>query len=860
MFAWHKTRFQKSQATQRRRKGSFFKPVLELLENRTLPSLASAISSSIGGEPTAPRVGDFRGDGITDLVTVDPSQDTVTVLLGNGDGTFKSPVSYPAGPGASAVAVVALTSNHIQDLVVADYGTNGVANSGGVSVLMGNGDGTFQKAVFTPTGSQPLFIAARDFNGDGNMDIALAADYLANFTTGGSVDILLGNGAGGFDPVVHYPIPALPNSMAVGDFNGDGHLDLAVAGAGAGNLSLVEGEGNGTFLAPINFTLSTITPVSLTAADFNGDGKTDLAMIDVTTGLVDVALSNGNGTFQAPVAYNLGPATRVVAADATGDGIPDLLVVGGGVTGVLTIAAGNGNGTFQPAVQYGAGVNQPDGIALGNFAGNGQISLAATSSTTGAVGVLLSLAPAKIQFSAATYSVSEGAGSETITVTRTGSSSGAASVEYATSDGTAKAGTNYQAASGSLVWADGDSAPKVFTIPLIDNGQPGSNLTVNLTLSSPGGDATLVGQTTAQLLILNDHYRMDKLVGEDAQSGQWYLTQPGTNGVTSTVQGAWAPGTGSLTWVDVMTGDFNGDGHSDLVGMVQQTGQWWVSLSTATGFVTTLWAQWAPSVSWVDVKVGDFNGDGKDDILAMNAATGQWWVGVSTGTHFTTSLWATWSTAATWVNVRVGDLTGDGKMDIVGMVQQSGQWWVGVSTGSAFQSKLWATWAPDSASLTWVDVQIGDLTGNGRADIIGRVLQSGQWWAGISTGSSFSTSLWGHWSTAVTWTDVMLGDVNGDGKMDLVGRVLQSGQWWVGMSTGSSIVNSLWGVWSTAVTWVDVQLGDFSGDGKMDIVGRIQGSGQWWLGESSGSAFTNILYTNWSNSITWINDKDGTFA
>jgi hypothetical protein len=103
--------------------------------------------------------------------------------------------------------------------------------------------------------------------------------------------------------------------------------------------------------------------------------------------------------------------------------------------------------------------------------------------------------------------------------------------------------------------------------------------------------------------------------------------------------------------------------------------------------------------------------------------------------------------------VRVGDFNGDGKSDIVGRVLQSGQWWVGQSNGTSFDASLWATWNPN---VTWVDIVVGDFNGDGKSDIAERYLQGGQWWTGISSGASFSTTLWDTWSPAVNWTDVQL--------------------------------------------------------------------------------------------------------
>ena len=238
---------QSARSSKRRQPGSYCRPNLETLEHRNLPSLATPITTTLAGQLTAPRAGDFNGDGLPDLVTVNPATGNVVVALNNGNGTFGSRAAYPAGTNPDAVTVADVNGDGKLDLIVADYGSTTSANSGGVSILLGNGNGTFQSPVFIPTGSQPLQVIARDFTGDGKMDIALASDYVANFTTGGSVDVLLGNGDGTFQSPAHYAVPLLPTSLTVGDFNGDGHLDLAVSGAGAAPLSVLLGNGDGTF-------------------------------------------------------------------------------------------------------------------------------------------------------------------------------------------------------------------------------------------------------------------------------------------------------------------------------------------------------------------------------------------------------------------------------------------------------------------------------------------------------------------------------------------------------------------------------------------------------------------------------------
>jgi autotransporter-associated beta strand protein len=328
--------------------------------------------------------------------------------------------------------------------------------------------------------------------------------------------------------------------------------------------------------------------------------------------------------------------------------------------------------------------------------------------------------------------------------------------------------------------------------------------------------------------------------------GDWWVAV--SNGSTFTNQ-MWGHWNTNVTWVDVQTGDFNGDGLTDIVGRNAQTGEWNVALSNGSTFTTSVWGSWSanPAVTWVDVKVADFDGNGKADITGRWLQAGTWYTALSNGTSFTTTAWATWSATVTWEDVKVGDFNGDKKADITGRYGAAGQWWTGISTGTSFTTSLWDTWAADSPNVTWADVQVGDFNGDGMADITGRWLQSGQWWTSISNGNGFSHTLWTTWNAKVTWVDVKVGDFTGDGKADITGRYLEGGQWWTGQSTGSAFISNLWDTWpAAAATWVDVQVGDFNGDGLPDIAGRSQQNGQWYVALSTSSLFSHSVWTTWA--------------
>ncbi len=300
--------------------------------------------------------GDFNGDGRIDLAVacfgshdadgnLIPGTGGVSVLLGNGDGTFQNAVLYAAGNGPDALedgdfdGRLRQDGSPILDLATANY------NDNTVSVLLGNGDGTFQNAVAYATGNEPDALVAGDWSGTLGQDGSPVVDLATANYGDNTVSVLLGNGNGTFQNPVNYAVGADPEALVAGDFSGNGRTDLAVANTGDNTVSVLLVNGNGTFQNPVNYAVGA-DPEALVAGDFSGNGRTDLAAANIDDNTVSVLLGNGDGAFGPQVTYTVGSTpSALVPADFNGDGQIDLAVTSL-LSGTVSVLLGKGDGTF----------------------------------------------------------------------------------------------------------------------------------------------------------------------------------------------------------------------------------------------------------------------------------------------------------------------------------------------------------------------------------------------------------------------------------------------------------------------------------------------------------------------------------
>jgi hypothetical protein len=662
-------------------------------------TIAEPAGFSLGGIVA----GDFTGDGHLDLAVAGATYDAggnltsegVWMLLGNGDGTFR-PAKTVAAVGGGPLAAGDFTGDGHLDLAVQGSTYNSVNQSyyATVWVLLGNGDGTFQPPV---TIAQPGFslagIVAGDFTGDGHLDLA-AAGYLANQTFGAF--LLRGNGDGTFQNAVTDEVGDNPSALVAGNFTGDGHLDLAVTNSGDNTVSVLLGNGDGTFSDPGQFaTTPHATPL---IADVNGDGTDDVLVVDGHGNILyRQGIPGEPGSFEPPVTINPNNPSRDIAwlpdtdqgpvlasVDAHDDGISFYAYRDGGLVGLSgSLTTGKLPAQIIAAQLHGDGL---DDLVVRN-AGDGSVSVyhATTLSAIGFIGPVSSFAAPNF-LGPTTFAVGIGVsdvhavdttGSGALDLVVTNKLSGQVSVMLNQGNVTFAAPVPYRAGTG-LSAIEPASTPEVTSL----------EATAGVTAGplTPGGPPSLV-------TINPGSYTMDILAG----LGGGRFADPVTIQTASPDQ-------------VVRVGDFAGNGVSDLAVLTAQGVSIYLDNGKG-GFLPPV--DYKAGVDPTGLTVADLLGDGKLDLLVGNAY-GDVLILVGNGD----GTFRPFEPVKSAIALAVADLTGNGARDFVFADQSLNR--VTVVYGSSSQSSTNPQVIGNQATgiLAPGAVKLADLNGDGIPDLI----------------------------------------------------------------------------------------------------------------------------------------------
>jgi FG-GAP-like repeat/Bacterial pre-peptidase C-terminal domain/FG-GAP repeat len=703
-------------------------------------------------------VADLTKNGLPDIITADRSDNSVSVLLANSDGSFQTRETYPTGRLPISIAVGDLTGDGIDDIVTANYGGDQV------SVLFGNGDGTFQPFHDIQAGSDTYDVKLADLTGDGRLDIVVTNK------NDNTVGVILNEGGGKFAPMVAYPVASGPYEVAVDDLLGNGIPDLVVSHFSATVVDVLFGNGNGTFQPAIELPAGS-RPYGLALADLTGDGLPDIVTSDYRDNEVSVLLNEGKGHFAAPEIYQVGKGpNEVQVADLTGDGIDDIVAANYGSDSV-SVLLGNGKGTFGPAQSFAAG-NGPASLYVADLNGDRIPDVVVASRNGNSVGLLFGNGNGTFE-----APVIMGGGPKT-----------------------------YSAASADLT---GDGNLDIVTTNINQN-----TVTVHLGNgdgSFAAGATTLVGlaPTAVAVADLNGDGRPD-IVTANSESNTVSVLLGNGDGTFSALQ-TFAVGDSPRA---VAIADLTGDGIRDLIVANYNAGTISVLIGKGDG---TFYPQekFFVGARPYAIAVADLNGDGRPDIIVANAASDTVSVLMNLGgTADQVKLGpdVMFATGRDPVAVAVGDVTGDGKPDIVTANAYDGTISVLLGNGNGtFQSQQ--TYAVGSRPYS---VALADLTGDGRLDIVTTDYGNDSVSVLLNQGrGAFAPPQ--TWATGQEPIATLVGDFNGDGLPDLA--TIDNHDSTIGVLLGQGNGTFEPAPAGSGVGLNDTPLyGDFSGDGVGDTV------------------------------------------
>jgi subtilisin-like proprotein convertase family protein len=574
-----------------------------------------------------------------------------------------APTNFQTGLSPTNVAVADFNNDTKPDLAV----TNQVTND--VSVLLGNGDGSFGGQSLFTVGSSPYSIVAGKFNSDSNWDLAVTNSASNN------VSILLGNGAGGFSAPTNFFVGSNPISIASGDFNNDAKADLAIANFGgffSGTVSILLGTGTGAFTNGTNVRTRT-QPSYVAVARFNADTNDDLIVANFGSDSVSTFFGNGAGTFQ--LQQNLTTGTGPVSieiADFGSDGILDIAVANYNAD-TLTFCNGTAAGGFVGCNPNNpAGGSNPISITAADFVGSGTKTTATALSGSNLIKVLTSNISVGESPNAVESADFNGDGRPDIISVNFGSNDVSVLINSCV------------AAKGNIFDYNGDRRTDFSVF------RPGNSAYFISTLN-PNSFAKIFGRSTDKLVPADyDGNRRTDYAIYRPSNNFWYILDQSSRPIYSTQFGL--PG-------DIpVPADYDGDGKADIAVYRPSEGNWYVRRSTdnVTQIVTF-------GLNGDKPAPADYDGDGKDDLAIYRPSAGVWYILRSSDTQFSIIQFGTSEDLTV-----PGDYDGDGKADIAVWRPSTGAWFVLKSSDWGFIATGWGMTG---------DVPVpGDYEGDGKYD------------------------------------------------------------------------------------------------------------------------------------------------
>ena len=824
-------------------------------------------------------VADFNGDGKADIaISANNDNLTLEILVGDGAGNLTPGFTRTFGDFLAGLAWGDFNGDGIPDLAV----TLERYPTASLNILLGNGDGTFQSPITHPLPVIPFAEATGDFNGDGKLDIVTTSPDAG-------LTVLLGQGDGTFQTGNTYLTSSQNGSgqqasyVLTADFNGDGKADLAILDANG--LGILLGAGDGTFQPPVR-TAGLVLETPFAVGDLNGDGKADLA-----TGSGNVLLGNGDGTFQRPMNYAgalpLNSGSFVVLADVNGDGITDIAVGDGGSN--IDVLLGNGDGTFRPGSAQ-ANVPGLLGLLVGEFNGDGKTDFAALSGNTVEIvfGTNVSvtatggtpqstpintpfpaplqvtvkdgatpLSGVEVQFFTLPFQANVTLSSSTATTDANGVASVTATANSVTGQDhvTAASGltaqfalTNLSGPASVMIPAPltqsaqvGTAFTRLLEVTLMDPiGQPASGVTVNFAAPSSGASAVLSSTTavtdangTAGVMATANSIAgsYSAIASAPGLSATFAMTNRPPIATTATVALAASANPSTLGAPVTLTATISSPGANGRVTFFDGV----TPLGTKTASAGTASLSTLLLASGVHKLTAYYRDETNLIAGSSNAVTET--VKAIAGGAFTSAPNSTLFglTSA----VVAGDFNRDGKIDLAYLAYGGSQITVATGNGNGGFSTNFPTGSPYFTGLQQVanSLVTADFDGDGIPDFAVSTA-TGALSVLLGASSPAKASLYPATSAASptpanSTSALAVGDFNGDGKPDLVYAYVANGPVTQGVPTYLIAVNLIRGAGDGALGFpiayaslpassvfpilADLKVADFNGDGKPDL-------------------------------------------